>query len=154
MSPAVSGRGGSHVSITSPSNYTLLPPAARHHLRIGTLITDFTLGREGSVCLFLCRRLLVCVQREHIDLRLDITPPPHRPLMLELQAELRSNMYRGTIASSAPVYVVVAPSDPQVQPGSHEQHGPAHPLTPLPEHTIVYHRVDLTQPDAVCLHAF
>lgn len=138
------GRGGSSVRLEQPSNYTVVAggPGPRH-VRVGISTTAFDTGQDGSWCLLACGRLVVCVQREHIDLILTVQPPAHRPVLLELRVELRSNIYRDVIAESSPVFLLVPPA-------ADTQAAACEPPVALAGHTLIYQPIDLAQLEPLC----
>lgn len=56
-------------------------------------------------------KLLVCLQLHELSLTLKLQGPYTKPMIVEMYAELRSNMYSNVLMQSRPVYLFVIPED-------------------------------------------
>ena len=101
------GRGSSSIRLISPSNYSVLQSQA---LRIEVRIESFKLGREGSWCLMVEGRSALCIQRDDINLVVQLKPHPDQSRILSLAAMLKSNMYADGLHRSDEVVLFVPPA--------------------------------------------
>ncbi len=56
-------------------------------------------------------KLLVCLQLHELSLTLKLQGPYTKPMIVEIYAELHSNMYSNVLTRSRPVYLFVIPED-------------------------------------------